>query len=299
MASVSSNPINMAKTLVYGVKHFVEKRKQESLIRDFDTRTPYQCVSPLESLGRCGWSQTDSDTVFGQSVAGLVMTNEMQWLPEPDIMGNALTRRVSEETLRVVLQSKVLIEVVRGYLGDGARLDDLYLWKKDYCVQKRFDISEGWHTDNVGNRLKMFIGVQASGEAPRTLLIQGGHKRPYKVSVSELFRFFGHTELPKGEVVEISYQPDTVALFDTNTLHRGHYRATEASRTCLVLEFIDRRKGNLLSGVCPCGPGQSPQGCLHLPLALSPMLAQHPLIDQALMRDEADHVSYSISNMYN
>lgn len=295
------NPVALAKTLVYGVKHFTDKRKQERLIRALDAQTTFRAVPPLEGLARRGWVQTDSQLLFSQSMAALVQQSEMNWLPQPDVMGNTLTRKLSEPTLRAILESTLLCDVVRAYLGNGARLDDLYLWKKDFGQQQRFDISEGWHTDNVGNRLKVFIGIEATPQAPSTMLVEGSHNTPYRVALSEFTRFLGKIGQPgpHDPVIEIHYQPDLVAIFDTNTLHRGQYQATQASRTCLILEFIDRDKGNRLSGVCPCGPGQSPQGRLDFPATLWRELSAHPLIDQTLLRQDGDRVSYSISNMDN
>lgn len=295
------NPVALAKTLVYGVKHVAEKRGQERLIRSMDAKTSFKAVPPLESLATRGWAKTSSQTLFSQSIAELVRQSEMQWLPTPDVMGNALTRKFSEPTLRAILASTLLSEVVRGYLGPGARLDDLYLWKKDFGQQQQFDISEGWHTDNVGNRLKVFIGIEATPQAPSTMLVEGSHNKPYQVAMSEFNRFFGKIgePSPQDTIVEIHYQPDLVAIFDTNTLHRGHYQATQSCRTCLILEFIDRDKGNHLSGICPCGPGQSPQGRLDFPAALLPELHGNLLIDQALLCEEGDRVSYSIANRHN
>ncbi len=291
----------MVKTLFYSVRNFAEKRKQEHVIRAFDARTTFREVAPFERLARQGWVQTDSKALFSQSIATLAKASEMNWLPEPDLMGNALTRKLSETTLRAILSSSSLSDLVRCYLGDGARLDDLYLWKKDFGKQQRFDISEGWHTDNVGNRLKLFVGIEEPADAPSTMLVEGSHDSPYRVVISEFTRYFGKVGSPRpiDSVVEIRYQPDSVAIFDTNALHRGQYQATRASRTCLIIEFIDREKGNQLSGTCPCGPGQSPQGQLDFPVSLWAELQEHPLIDKALLRRTETGLSYSIANMHN
>jgi hypothetical protein len=288
-----------SKKIIYGLVHVAKKMRVERQIRGFDKITPFDCSKELPELAKHGWGKTDSTTFFGVSISDLISEYELAQLPNLDEMGNAISRQLSTETISAILSSKALVDVVVAYLGKEARLDDMYLWRKDYGAQGRFDISEGWHTDNVGNRLKVFIGVNTSANAPSTLLIPDTHRTPYKVGVSEFTRFFGKVgeHAQENKAIEIHYQPDTIAIFDTNAVHRGSYCRTSASRTCLVLEFIHRNKGNQLSGSCPCGPGQSPYGRIVFPAALQEMLASHPLIDKNLLVKEGSTLSYSISNI--
>lgn len=289
--------IHLAKALVYGVQHYADKKQRERQIRRFDRAVPLRPSGGVPALSSHGWALSTSQALFGCSLADLLNPDAVD-LPPVNEMGNTISRRIGPVAMERVLASARLTDLVKAYLGEDARLDDLYLWKKDYAVQRRFDISESWHTDNVGHRLKMFVSVEASEGAPSTLIVDGSHRHAYQVGLGEISRFFGRIGSPgvHASTAEIQYQRDVVSVFDTNALHRGSYASTRAHRTCLVLEFIDRRKGDLLSGACPCGPGQSPTGRVEFSPALAGLLRGHPLIDPALLREEADCISYSIAN---
>ena len=289
--------LKLAKTFVYGVQHYAEKKQRERQIRELDRHAPLLSGGGIDELMARGWVLTSSQNVFGTSLAAL-LDGAVADLPPLNAVGNAITRALPPSAVSAVLSAPRLVELVVAYLGGNARLDDAYLWKKDFSRQQQFDISEGWHTDNVGHRLKMFVGVEATEGAPSTMVIDRSHRQRYRVDAGEFTRFFGRISQPEdaAAVVEIRYGRDLVSVFDTNARHRGSYCSNTSHRTCLVLEFIDRHKGDALSGACPCGPGQSPTGRIEFTPELGSMLRQHPLIDPTLLRDEGRVVSYSIAN---
>lgn len=299
MERLSQKPMNYLKTAFYGVHHYLAKAKRADRIRKYDQSTSFRVCPPFDSLPNSGWMVSSSSVLFKRSIAELIKLDPIFALPGPDKFGNSVARVFSVDLVNALLSSNLLVDIVKSYLGENARLDDMYLWRKEFSRQGIFDISEGWHTDNVGNRLKMFIGVDASSQAPSTILVENTHKKEYRIALVEISRFFGRIgEVPdQSNIAEITYEPDVVAMFDTNALHRGNYKATSMSRTCLVVEFIDREKSNFLSGACPCGPGQSRQGKIEFPIECADMLQSHPLIDERLLKKELRLVSYSIANM--
>lgn len=289
--------LKLAKTFFYGMQHYVEKKQREHQIQEMDRHAPLRSGGGMDELMTRGWTLTSSQEMFGTSLAELLDAAVAE-LPPLNSMGNAITRMLPPAAVAAVLTAPRLVDIVVAYLGENARLDDAYLWKKDFSCQQQFDISEGWHTDNVGHRLKMFVGVDATEGAPSTKIVDRSHRERYRVDAGEFARFFGRISEPDDAVaiVEITYGRDLVSIFDTNARHRGSYGNNTAHRTCLVLEFIDRHKGDTLSGACPCGPGQSPSGRIEFAGELGTILQSHPLIDRSLLRDEGDIVSYSIAN---
>lgn len=288
---------NFAKSVVYGIQHFADKKSRERLIRRFDQRTLFRPVEAFSNLATNGWIKTDSISLFGVPLADILET-KVVGLAKTDKFGNAISRDIPKDAMATILGAPMLVRVVQSYLGAGARLDDIYLWSKDFEQQQTFDLSEGWHSDNVGNRIKVFICIEASPDAPSTLVVDRTHNRQYRIGLEEFGRFFGRIGAPTNPdgVVEIKYGRDTVSIFDTNALHRGSYAAKRARRICLILEFVDREKSDLLSGACPCGPGQSPDGRVIFAKSLRDQLWSHKLIDRSLLREEAECISYSISN---
>ena len=178
-----------------------------------------------------------------------------------------------------VLGSKKLEMTVRNYLGDNARLDDLYI---KTVMDGLESVSEGWHDDNVGYRLKFFMVFDVDGQPAGTVLIPQERPNLYQVNLKdELSRMFGN--LPKEnrlEEVRINYSAGDFLLFDTNLPHRGDYSIGTGTRYCIIAEFIDREKGNSLRGKAPCGPGQGKRK-----IRVPEHLHGHSLIDKDLISD--------------
>jgi len=178
-----------------------------------------------------------------------------------------------------VLGSKTLETTVRNYLGNNARLDDLYI---KTVMDGLESASEGWHDDNVGYRLKFFMVFDIDGQPAGTVLIPKERPNLYQVNLKdELSRMFG--KLPKEnrfEEVRINYSAGDFLLFDTNLPHRGDYSIGTGTRYCIIAEFIDREKGNSLRGKAPCGPGQGKRK-----IRVPEHLHSHSLIDKDLIRD--------------
>ena len=189
-----------------------------------------------------------------------------------------------------LLNSKKLESTVINYLGPDVRLDDLYIKTVMDGLQS---VSEGWHDDNVGYRLKFFMVFDVDGEPAGTVLIPKSRPSVYSVNLKdELKRMNGL--LPRENrynEIQISYSSGDFLLFDTNLEHRGDYSSGTGTRYCVIAEFIDRHKGNALRGKAPCGPGQS-QRHLTIPKLGELDLTAHKLMDQSLLKETENGFSY-------
>ncbi|MCL7406799.1 hypothetical protein MWN63_12485 [Paradonghicola geojensis] len=180
-----------------------------------------------------------------------------------------------------ILGSKRLEQMVFDYLGPNARLDDLYI----KTVRDGLDsVSEGWHDDNVGYRLKLFMVFDADGHPSGTVVIPTERPHLYTVSLlDELGRMLGKPKKENREQEQrVSYQAGDCLLFDTNIPHRGDYSAAEGVRYCVIAEFIDSEKADALRGKAPCGPGQGKKP-IRLPHYYAAQNSSHPLVDQSLI----------------
>jgi hypothetical protein len=146
------------------------------------------------------------------------------------------------------------------YLGPSLRLDNYY-FHATTPVSSR-SVSSSWHTDNVGHRIKMFITLHSDGKIP-TAYIPGSNRKLFRWSVVEQLRFFGISDYRKKRREElIQHEPGSVALLDTNGLHRGVYEASPFQRLCFVMEFVNRKKADdLVNRGLPIGPGRIATGC--------------------------------------
>lgn len=141
-------------------------------------------------------------------------------------------------------------EEVRSYLGPDAYLDGIN-WM--VSSPKQESISSNWHTDNVGNRLKLFICVNGDGSQP-TLIVPSNDRIPnfvdwLKHTAIEFFRWFGKTKDNhiQGQV-SLAHIDGSAFLFDTQLLHRGEYKKGAASRIIFHMEFSNPRKHKISRG---------------------------------------------------
>jgi hypothetical protein len=146
------------------------------------------------------------------------------------------------------------------YLGPSLRLDNYYFHATTPISSS--SVSSSWHTDNVGRRIKIFITLQSDGTTP-TAYIPRSNRKLFRMPVFEQLRFFGILDYRKKRSEElIRHESGSVALLDTNGLHRGVYEASPFQRLCFVIEFVDRKKADALVGRgLPVGPGRIVPGC--------------------------------------
>jgi len=195
-----------------------------------------------------------------------------------------------------VLQSKILLSKVKDYLGETARLDDAYLKTiKDGLSS----VSEGWHNDNVGYRLKLFIVFDTEGYASPTLVLPAKRPNKYKFKlIQDTSRLlFGKSDVSERvKQIAVNYKPGTCLLFDTNLEHRGGYSEGSGVRHCVIIEFICREKARKISGFAPCGPKQ---GKGQITIKSPAELVKHSkLIDPEILQIQEENIySYGVAQL--
>ncbi|PIE14076.1 MAG: hypothetical protein CSA70_02680 [Rhodobacterales bacterium] len=224
-------------------------------------------------------------------------------LPIDELLGDGMTERLKSSELRVtpqgekriytswdipaflwkaVLTSDKLGQIVRDYLGPNVRLDDLYVKTVSDGLTS---VSEGWHTDQVGYRIKVFMVFDAEGDPAGTLIIPADRPNPYKINFTDEFARI--LRRPNKEdrtaATRVTYEAGDCLVFDTNILHRGDYSSGAGTRYCIVAEFIDRRKADKIVKFAPCGPGQGARN-ITIPVLDGVDVSQHPLIDSRLLK---------------
>ena len=237
-----------------------------------------------------GWCKTTIDDLLeSPGITQVMQSSKLRCAPE---LGKQIYWNwdIPEFVWDAVLASKKLHALVRNYLGPGVRLDDLYVKTVVDGLQSG---AEGWHDDNVGYRLKVFMVFDTEGTPSDTLLLPQPRPNPYQVKIKEeVGRMLGAPDKSKRVAeLRITYSAGDCLVFDTNLTHRGDYTASAGIRYCMVAEFIDRNKANSLSGSCPCGPGQS-QFSISIPVNNFTWLATHPLIDPHLLHEDHSGIQY-------
>lgn len=267
----------------------LRRYKYAKIIGKFDAISDANYVAANDAM-KGGYLKTNIDDLLeNENFTSQLRNSSLRKTPE-DGKNVYFTWDLPEFVWETVLSSKKLERVVKSYLGHNARLDDMYIKSVKDGLSS---VSEGWHDDNVGYRLKLFMVFDVEKIPSGTVLIPRNRPNLYRVRFwDEISRSIKlkHT-VKRIEEKRIDYQAGDCLLFDTNLPHRGDYSTTEGTRYCLIAEFIDRNKANALKGKAPCNPGQG-KFKLRIPCALKDIICKSDLVDKDLLEFTAEDIFY-------
>tara|TARA_B100001248_G_scaffold259362_1_gene245272 strand:+ start:832 stop:1683 length:852 start_codon:yes stop_codon:yes gene_type:complete len=240
------------------------------------------------------------DAIPGGSIVfkGAFKPPELDFDIKYDEYGCYTTRHISFSLSKLALNIiNKNSSIIKEYIGPSARLDDIYIGCINPSLAKKKGISEGWHHDHCGHRIKLWMCLKGDGSSP-TLYIPNTHKRSYMMSLNQLKRIFGRADYSKKpESIALRLSSGDIGIFDTNGLHRGGFDEKSQERVCLVIEFISRGKSNLICDRAPCGPGGSLKGLLHFSSQVKETLNKTNFLDEDLLKSHKNGYSYSVSNL--
>ncbi len=263
----------------YASLAFLQKKAIEKIIAEYDAEVPLNGAFP-------GY----------EFCPGIIDVAHLPPPQELDEFGMHSSRHIIADTAAMARPAIERFKpLILGYLGQDCRLDDICLSWYSRARARQLSISGGWHDDNCGHRLKMYVCLKGDGRTP-TVFLPGSHQRKYRFRTVELWRFLGFpdTDSRPGEVY-LRYRAGDVALFDTYSLHRGLYEEPASERITIVMEFINRHKSNRICGKAPCGPGSSRTGCVTFDDGAYEQLAATGLIDEQIVRRDGAVYRYSLA----
>lgn len=141
---------------------------------------------------------------------------------------------------------------ITDYLGPDVYLDGMSWLYTDKSKSKTIGASN-WHTDNVGNRLRLFVCVDGDGTQP-TLVVPSSEPIPsFKKwamdTIQETLRWCG---VPNKRVIReqfsMCHRRGTAFLWDSQLLHRGGYETGQSTRLILSMEFSNPEKHTIAKG---------------------------------------------------
>lgn len=263
--------------------------KNSKIIEKFDAISDENYVSANDPMKNGYINATIDDLLENDNFSAQLRNSSLRRTPDEG-KNVYFSWDLPEFVWETVLSSKKLERVVKNYLGHNARLDDMYVKSVKDGLSSA---SEGWHDDNVGYRLKLFMVFDVEKTPSGTVLISQKRPNMYRVRFwDEISRSIKlkHTD-ERVEEIRIDYQAGDCLLFDTNLPHRGDYSTTKGTRYCLIAEFIDRNKANALKGKAPCNPGQG-KFKLSIPKNVLPMIERSDLIDKNLVTVSEEVINY-------
>jgi hypothetical protein len=277
------------KKILRILPRLLKRIKLSKSIKKFDQQSDVYFKSGKNNLDN-GWSKTSIDEILESPGISEIMRNS-ELHRKPDIGKKIYYNwNIPDFMWTAILKSKLITDIAKGYIGPEARLDDLYI---KTIVDGLESGAEGWHDDNVGYRLKVFMVFDVEGTPSNTLLIPHARPNLYKIEIKEeVKRMLGSpVKIKRDSEIQVNYLAGDCLIFDTNLRHRGDYSAGPGIRYCLVAEFIHRKKADALRKYSPCGPGQSAMQII-IPIRDKDLLLQHPLIDDSILEVFGDNFKY-------
>lgn len=144
-----------------------------------------------------------------------------------------------------------ILPICYDYLGSSIIIDSISVTSVNNQDAK--SVSSNWHTDNVGSNLKIYVCIDGDGSLV-TKYIAGSNKNKYKPNFLEDLRMIGFQQkkIINNEVA-IRHKTGSLAIFDTNGLHRGAYEVGLGERKVLEIELANKDKAKCLVGYAPIG----------------------------------------------
>ena len=151
-----------------------------------------------------------------------------------------------------ILTDKKINEIITGYIGIDAILD--YVEFQKININSSFkSISENWHYDNVGKRIKLFIYLNDCEKIFTKYL--GKTNRLIHKNYSTTGSRIKNNITMKYIQNEVNLIPKkgSIAIIDTNGYHKGVFRSSDDTsnytREMIVLEFSSKSKSSQLSKI--------------------------------------------------
>lgn len=149
-----------------------------------------------------------------------------------------------------ILKNKKIQNILKFYIGKNVKLDFIEVGRIKY-IQKKKSISEKWHYDTVGKRIKIFIYLNSNKNISTDYILSSNQilKRNFTTKGS---RFENSSILNNNNKIFKAYPKiGSIFIFDTNGIHRGNYRNNKKIdlneyRDTIQLEFSDKNKSNKL-----------------------------------------------------
>lgn len=152
-----------------------------------------------------------------------------------------------------IINDNEIIFLVKSYLGADARLDMISLSLTEFKSDKEI-ISERWHYDNVGKRLKLFLYLNSNENISTDYILGTNNMTHNNYSMMGSRVQEQKIKQLKKKIKRFFPLKGSLILFDTNGIHKGNYSQHNDSkikdnlRIMLKFEFSSKNKSDKFYG---------------------------------------------------
>jgi len=167
-------------------------------------------------------------------------------------------KKIMFSTLQQAMKIDEIINKIKPYLnelfGDEFIIENFIYHRLDASTSYE-NVSASWHTDQIGERVKLFICLNGQGGYP-TYIMPGTSQKRFKSGLLEQFRFIGYKiESHKTNEVVCRHRTGSCIAFNTNFYHRANrYSNEQEVREILEIDFSDKDKAENFRHLAPIGP---------------------------------------------
>jgi hypothetical protein len=164
----------------------------------------------------------------------------------------------NDSLTRNILSNDKINFIIKSYLGEDARLDTISLSVTNDNSQDAI-ISEKWHYDNVGRRLKLFYYLNDNETICTDYVLKTNNQFHKYYSTEGSRRDSVFIKKYKDDIKSFFPQKGKILIFDTNGFHKGNYKEKIKNnfgdhkfqtnfRKMLKFEFSSAEKSDLFFG---------------------------------------------------
>jgi len=255
----------MAVNLFRGVRFFARALRLRFQLTPIDRRSPFNGV-----LSDQGFRELNLDKSIFSDLLKLYESN-----PGKNLYFSADDYQTVDNLFLDVAPQ------VKSYLGERAYLDGM-MWVVTDAIQGSKRGASNWHTDNVGNRVRLFLCIKGDGTQP-TLIVPTKRRIPdFKEwmtnTLLETIRWMGFKFKKKfSNVVEMRHKTGSAFLWDSQLFHRAGHETGRSDRIILSIEFSVPEKHKIAKG--PIGTKE------HLEFSFDNQLLESNAFSSILDRD--------------
>jgi len=247
LSQLQDESLSMKFTPFKGLKFLIRAIRLRSRLTPIDRMAPFQGTLAAKGFAEYSISKSCVDQLYK-----LFKEKGSSEVLKGNISLSDIHYDICDEIFSMISSD------VFDYLGPGVYLDGMSWLYTDKSKSKTIGASN-WHTDNVGNRLRLFVCVDGDGTQP-TLIVPSDEPIPSNKkwmldTIQETIRWCG---IPNKrnikEQFSMKHKTGSAYLWDSQLLHRGGYETGQSTRLILSMEFSNPKKHKLAKG--PIGTKQ-------------------------------------------
>ncbi len=246
---------NILKKIYYFFYHSIENIRKKKIIYQFDKE--YLNLNQKKVINKDHIKLASDGILYFENF--IKQSDIKQFSKNLNFKHKNRNYRISNQIIKKnslidkILKNKKIQNILKLYIGNNVKLDFIEVGRIKFN-QKEKSISEKWHYDTVGRRIKIFIYLN-SNKNISTDYVLSSNQLTKKNFTTKGSRYENSSILNNNNKIFKAFPKiGSIFIFDTNGIHKGNYRNNKKTniheyRDTIQLEFSDKNKSNKLQSI--------------------------------------------------